>query len=127
LKKRVVGLDIKNKRNSLAHGDKRRLDSRQQFEETVIRLKESLLRVAAPDGTDVGFLISNKKSGKCLDVPWDMSNYTVHQYDCHKEVNQQWVLRKVEGGLFVIISRYTGRCLDVSHHLSFSRLKKLGV
>lgn len=106
---------IKNERNSLAHGEKRHLDSRQKFEEVKTRVRESLLRVAVPTGFDIGHLIVNKKTGKCLDVPWEIDSYIVHQWDCHRDQNQQWILRKVEGNYVAIISRYTGRCLDVDH------------
>jgi hypothetical protein len=43
-----------------------------------------------------------------------MNSYLVHQWECHKGKNQQWILRKVED-YAVIISSYTGRCLDVDH------------
>lgn len=105
---------VRRERNSLAHGLKRYLDSRQDFEDTAARIRESLLRVAAAAGSDVGYVIVNKKSGKCLDVPWKMDSYVVHQWECHKNLNQQWTLRKVEDYV-VVISRYTGRCLDVDH------------
>jgi hypothetical protein len=106
---------IKNESNDLAHAKKHHLDSRQKFEEVSARVRESLLRVVAPSGSDIGHLIINKKSGKCLDVPWEMNSYIVHQWDCHRDINQQWILRKVEGNYVAIISRHTGRCLDVDH------------
>jgi hypothetical protein len=106
---------VRRERNSLAHRRKRELDSRQMFEEVSVRAKESLLRVAIPYGSDIGFSIINKKSGKCLDVPWEMNNYTVHQWDCHMDLNQQWTLRRVDENHIAIVSRYTGRCLDVKH------------
>lgn len=105
---------IRKERNSLAHGRKRQLDSRREFGLTATRIRESLLRAAAAPGSDVGYLIVNKNSGKCLDVPWEMESHLVHQWECHKNINQQWVLRKVEESV-AIISRYTGRCLDVDH------------
>lgn len=106
---------VRKERNALAHRQKTELDSRQEFEETRARLRESLLRFATPSGSDIGFLLTNKKSGKCLDVPWEMNSYVVYQWDCHKDINQQWLLRRIEGNYVVIISRYTGRCLDVDH------------
>jgi len=93
---------IKHERNSLAHGEKLHLDSRQRFEEVSISIREALLRVVAPCGSDIGYLIVNKKSKKCLDVPWEMDNYVVHHWDCHRDVNQQWILRRIEGNYVAI-------------------------
>lgn len=106
---------VRRERNDLAHRRKRQLDSRDKFEEITARIREGLLRAAVPPGSDIGYLLINKKSGRCLDVPWEMNSYVVHQWDCHKEINQQWVLRRVEGNFVAIVSRYTGRCLDVDH------------
>jgi hypothetical protein len=93
---------LRRERNSLAHRRKRELDSRQKFEEISSRARESLLRVAVPTLSDVGY-----------SIPWEMNNYIVHQWSYHCGTNQHWCLRRTAENHIAIVSRYTGRCLDV--------------
>lgn len=104
---------LRTERNDLAHRRKRQFDSRQRFEEVCSRAKESLLRVAVPTLADIGYSIVNKKSGKSLDVPWEMNSYIVHQWNYHRGINQHWCLRRTDENYIAIVSRYSGRCLDV--------------
>jgi hypothetical protein len=57
---------IRKERNNLAHRKKHQLDSRQEFENVSARIRESLLRVAVPSGSDIGYLIVNKKVANAL-------------------------------------------------------------
>ena len=104
---------LRTERNSLAHRRKREFDSRQRFEAVSARAKECLLRVAVPTLADIGYSIINKKSSKSLDVPWEMNSHIVHQWSYHGGINQHWCLRRTDESCIAIVSRYTGRCLDV--------------
>ncbi len=63
--------------------------------------------------SETGFLLINKKSNKCIDVPWEVELDVVHQWEQHRDVNQQWTLRQHNDGTIVIISNYTNRCLGI--------------
>jgi hypothetical protein len=104
---------VRDQRNSLVHEHKDYLDDRQEFLARISRIRELLLRAAAPTGDDTAFLLINKQSKLYLDVPWERHINIIHQYDGHESINQQWILRRMENGYFLIISRYTGKCFDV--------------
>ena len=76
---------------------------------------EGLLRLAVPERENVPFMITNRHSGLCLDVPCGFSNGRIHQFKRHGQINQQWILRKTEDGSVVIISMLSGKCLDVEY------------
>lgn len=107
---------IRKQRNPIAHGEKHELDSPQEFNRVCIRVREMLLRAANPDGAIVSFLIVNKFNNKALDVSWQRSDDAVYQFDGHKNINQHWHLRDAGEGFVVIMSAYSGKCLDVDGH-----------
>lgn len=77
------------------------------------RVREGLLRLVVPELENVPFLIINKNSGRCLDVPWETLNGKIHQWEVHKGKNQHWYIRKAKDGHVVVISALNGQCLDV--------------
>lgn len=103
---------IRQKRNPMAHG-KKLLDSPEEFHRVSVRVRESLLRAANPEGAIVSFLIINKYNNKPLEVSPQISDHSVYQFDRHKNINQQWQFRDAGDGFVIIMSAYSGKCLDV--------------
>lgn len=67
---------------------------------------------------DVPRIIKSVMNGKVVDVPWETDLDVVHMWEQHNGVNQQWFMRKVSNGNFSVISRLTGKCLEIEDHLA---------
>lgn len=62
------------------------------------------------------YALSNFKSGQCMDVyhsDWSTEGAPIAQWPCHYYPNQQWRLQHVGGKYFQIVSRASGKCLEV--------------
>jgi len=66
----------------------------------------------------VGVLLTNKKHGCCIDVAWEMDVRTIFRFERHGNVNQQWCLYHRPDGAIVIISKLTGKCMDIQGYRS---------
>jgi hypothetical protein len=99
--------EFRKLRNDVVHNDDKAI--RDLYD----RIWERLLRLAVPERADVPFLIINKNSGRCLDVPHGVENGKIQQWERHGGKNQQWILRETEDRSIIIISAMSGKCLEI--------------
>jgi len=69
---------------------------------------------ALPEQADA-YLITNTANGKCLDVNTGARDdgVAILVYDCHRQANQQWRIRRSGDGQVELISVGTEKCIDV--------------
>jgi hypothetical protein len=68
--------------------------------------------------SDTPHIITSELSGKCLDTPWETHLDTVHLWNAHHSRNQQWLFRPARGNSVAVISRLTGKCIEVADQLT---------
>jgi hypothetical protein len=83
------------------------------IENLLDRVWEGLLRLAIPEHANLPYIITNKQSGKRIDVPCGFGSGKVHQWSGHDGKNQQWFLRKALDRSVSAISALSGKCLDI--------------
>jgi hypothetical protein len=69
---------------------------------------------ALPEQADV-YLITNASNGKCLDVNGGARDdgTAILVWDCHRQANQQWRVRRTGDGHVDLVNVATDKCVDV--------------
>jgi hypothetical protein len=62
------------------------------------------------------YVVRSAAARKCLDVQGasQADGSVVHQWDCHRRLNQQFKLRSASGGSFELVAQHSGKCLEVA-------------
>jgi hypothetical protein len=67
---------------------------------------------------DVPRIITSAINGKAIDIPWETDLDIIHMWEQHNGANQQWFLRTATRGSFALLSRLSGKCLEIEDHLA---------
>jgi len=61
------------------------------------------------------YVVPSVAGSACLDVPGStLDDAELVQWDCHGEANLRWLLVDQGDGFFLIVSKVSGKCLDVT-------------